>query len=69
MQGIPDSAGRSDVKLVSVAVNGKVMSESDYQLTDKKLILKTLPEGEFKLSIETVIKPQVELYSNSQWQC
>ncbi len=51
-------AGRSDVQLASVKVGGKALSEADYERTDKKLVIKNLPEGSFELEIETVIKPQ-----------
>lgn len=51
------------MKLVSVKVNGEALPESDYQLTAKKLVLGSLPKGEFILEIETSIKPQV----NTVW--
>jgi len=52
-------AGRSDVELVSVKVGGKALGADDYERSDKKLVLKNLPEGSFELEIETDIKPQV----------
>ncbi|BDA49167.1 Aminopeptidase N [Coccomyxa sp. Obi] len=50
--------GRKDIKLVTVKVAGKELQPSEYELTDKKLTLSTLPAGEFEVEIEVDIKPQ-----------
>lgn len=50
--------GRSDVKLISVAVDGKALDSNAYTLTPKLLTLSGLPEGEFDVEIITEIKPQ-----------
>ena len=39
------SAGRKDLTLVSVSVNGKAVPEADYERTDKKLTISNLPRG------------------------
>lgn len=51
------------MKLVSVKINGQDVGENNYQLTEKKLSLSNLPEGDFELEIETEIKPQVRFIS------
>ena len=53
------SAGRKDLTLVSVSVNGKAVPEADYERTDKKLTISNLPQGKFDLEIVVDIKPQV----------
>lgn len=53
------AAGRKDIKLVTVKVAGKELQSSEYELTDKKLTLSSLPAGEFEVEIEVDIKPQV----------
>ncbi len=52
-------AGRSDISLVSLKVDGRTLAETEYQLTAKKLILGGLPAGDFVIEIEIGIKPQV----------
>ena len=54
-----ESAGRKDLCLVSVSVNGKAVPEADYERTDKKLTISNLPKGKFDLEIVVDIKPQV----------
>ena len=39
------------------------MSKEQYERTDKKLILRNLPSGDFTVDIEVQIKPQVRLSS------
>ena len=53
---------------MSVSVAGKQLSQDKYERTDKKLILKGLPSGDFKVDIEVKIKPQVgiALFPGSQ---
>ncbi|CAK0786230.1 hypothetical protein CVIRNUC_009443 [Coccomyxa viridis] len=50
--------GRKDLTLISVSVNGKAVSEADYERTDKKLTINNLPQGKFDLEIVVDIKPQ-----------
>ena len=57
------SAGRKDLTLISVSVNGKAVSEADYERTDKKLTINNLPQGKFDLEIVVDIKPQVKVQS------
>lgn len=45
------------LKLLSVALNGKTLSSSDYRATPDALIIFNVPE-KFSLTIETEIKPQ-----------
>lgn len=52
-------AGRKDISLVSVSVNGSAVPKSDYEQTDKKLSISNLPKGAFDLEITVDIKPQV----------
>ena len=55
-QGV--DAGRKDIKLVTIKVAGKEVQSSEYELTDNKLTLTSLPAGEFEVEIEVDIKPQ-----------
>lgn len=52
--------GRRDVKLVSVSVSGKKLSEDGYSFTPESLTIfgGAIPAGEWDLHIETEIKPQ-----------
>jgi aminopeptidase N len=50
--------GRKDVKLVSIKINGSEVPTEQYTLSEKQLVLKGLPSGEFDLAITTEIKPQ-----------
>ncbi len=52
-------AGRKDIDLVSVSVNGSALADKDYERTDKKLSISNLPKGAFDLEITVDIKPQV----------
>ena len=52
-------AGRKDIGLVSVSVNGSALADKDYERTDKKLSISNLPKGSFDLEITVDIKPQV----------
>jgi aminopeptidase N len=45
--------------LRSIALDGKVLSVGDYQLTDQALIIPTVPADKFELLIEVVIQPQL----------
>ena len=56
---LANAAGRSDIRLVSIKVAGKQLSDSEFTLTDKKLTVPRLPSGSFEVEIETDIKPQV----------
>lgn len=47
------------MRLMSVKVDGAAVSETNYQVTEKKLVIRNLPKGSFVLEIETGIKPQV----------
>mmetsp|Transcript_7416 Transcript_7416/g.21902 ORF Transcript_7416/g.21902 Transcript_7416/m.21902 type:complete len:899 (-) Transcript_7416:562-3258(-) len=50
--------GRKDVKLLSVKVDGKALSESDYKLTPESLTISSPPSGTFQMEIETELRPQ-----------
>ncbi len=56
-------AGRKDISLVSVSVNGNAIAKGDYEQTDKKLRISNLPQGSFDLEITVDIKPQVSAKS------
>ena len=56
-------AGRKDISLVSVSVNGSALADSDYERTHKKLSISNLPKGSFDLEITVDIKPQVRASS------
>ena len=60
-------AGRKDIQLVSVSVEGKQLGKEQYERTDKKLILKGLPSSDFKVDIEVQIKPQVHRSAMLVW--
>ncbi len=57
-------AGRKDIDLVSVSVNGSALADKDYERTDKKLSISNLPKGSFDLEITVGIKPQVSASSH-----
>lgn len=46
-----------DMKLISLKVNGKTLDRQDYTVTDKELIIKRPPNGEFTIEIENEIDP------------
>ncbi len=46
-----------DLKLISIKLNGNPLAAEDYQLTPELLTL-SMPEGAFKLEIETEISPE-----------
>jgi len=50
--------GRKDVQLQGVRVNGAVLVEADYELTERSLLITAPPAGDFELEITTLIKPQ-----------
>ena len=51
-------AGRDDVKLWSIAINGQQLSPGDYKLDPKTLTIPSPPSGNFLVEIQTRIKPQ-----------
>lgn len=70
----PPPAGRKDIKLVSVKVAGKQLSSGQYQVTDKHLVIESLPSGNFDLEIEVDVKPKENtslegLYNSSGTFC
>ena len=54
---------------MSVSVNGKAVPETDYERTDKKLVISNLPQGKFDLEIVVTIKPQVTQASALMHSC
>jgi hypothetical protein len=54
------AAGRDDLKLVSVSVNGTPLTPEQYVVAPKSLTIPaaSLPAGEFDLAIVTELKPQ-----------
>ncbi|CAN6586042.1 unnamed protein product [Malus baccata var. baccata] len=48
----------TDLKLLSVRINGKDLKEEDYNLDSRHLTLKSLPSGAFTLEILTEMYPQ-----------
>lgn len=46
-----------DMKLISLKINGKAVDRQDYTVTDKELIIKRPPSGEFTVEIENEIDP------------
>ena len=66
--------GRKDIKLVSVKLAGKQLSSGQYQVTDKNLVIESLPEGKFDLEVEVDVKPKENtslegLYNSSGTFC
>lgn len=66
--------GRKDIKLVSVSLAGKQLSSGQYQVTDKHLVIETLPKGDFDLEVEVDVKPKENtslegLYNSSGTFC
>ena len=66
--------GRKDIKLVSVSLAGKELSSGQYQVTDKHLVIETLPKGDFDLEVEVDVKPKENtslegLYNSSGTFC
>ncbi len=49
--------GRDDVKLISVAIDGRKLKKNEYSLSNEGLTLAQLP-NQFELQIETQIQPQ-----------
>ncbi len=45
------------MKLISLKLNGKPMDPKDYTVTDKELIIKRPPSGDFTLEVENEIDP------------
>ncbi|KAG2500410.1 hypothetical protein HYH03_001981 [Edaphochlamys debaryana] len=50
--------GRKDIKLLSVALGGRVLGEGEYEVSDKHLTIKAPPAGEFEAVIVTQLRPQ-----------
>lgn len=48
---VVEYAGRKDVKLVSVKVGGKALSEGDYKLAPDSLTITSPPSGTFQVSL------------------
>ncbi|QLY24273.1 aminopeptidase N [Bdellovibrio sp. KM01] len=55
--GVPLQLNGEELKLVSVKINDKILSASEYQLTDEEMIIASVP-AEFTLEIETQLEPQ-----------
>ncbi len=73
-QEISAGTGRKDIKLVSVSLAGKQLSSGQYQVTDKHLVIETLPKGDFDLEVEVDVKPKENtslegLYNSSGTFC
>ena len=51
-------AGRQDVKLLSVAINGKAAPKDSYEVSSEGLTLRQLPAGSFDLETEVQINPK-----------
>lgn len=57
-QGTPLKLDGDELTLISVLLNGKLLSNDDYQETQTELIIKKLPKSaKFELEIETEIDP------------
>lgn len=54
-------AGRHDVTLVSVKVNGETLSKDKYDVTTENLTIKSPPAGDFVLEIEVDIDPKARV--------
>src|SRR4029079_19068118 len=46
------------LRLEKVAIDGRELAPSDYQVTDRHLTIAKLPAGDFKLEIATVCNPK-----------
>lgn len=57
MADVPLRLNGEDLKLVSVKINGSLLSENQYQLTEAELIIPSTPDS-FLLEIETNLEPQ-----------
>lgn len=57
-EGGPLILDGEELKLVSVKVNGKDLDRADFEVTDKKLIIKRPPEDDFTVEIENEINPK-----------
>ena len=57
-EGGPLILDGEDLKLVSVKVNGKDLDRADFDVTDKKLVIKRPPEDDFTVEIENEINPK-----------
>ena len=51
-------AGRQDVKLLSVSINGKAAPKDSYEVSSEGLTLRQLPAGSFDLETEVQINPK-----------
>ena len=51
-------AGRQDVKLLSVFINGKAAPKDSYKVSSEGLTLRQLPAGSFDLETEVQINPK-----------
>jgi len=64
-----------DLSLVSIALDGVVLTESQYQLTDEALIIAQVPQNQsFTLAIENTVNPQANsalegLYMSNDMLC
>jgi len=72
-EGAPLILNGQELELVSVKIDGKALSETDYQVAEETLTIHSLP-SEFTLSIQTKIKPQENtalegLYKSSGMFC
>ena len=55
----------SRLSLISISLNGKKLSENEYELTENALILKNLPDT-FELDIQTQINPKAKIVCDEQ---
>ena len=51
-------AGRQDIKLLSVSINGKAAPKDSYEVNSEGLTLRQLPAGSFDLETEVQINPK-----------
>lgn len=67
-------AGRKDIKLLSVRLAGQQLSSGEFEVTEKHLIVKSPPSGNFDLEVEVEVKPKENtslegLYNSSGTFC
>ncbi len=72
--GAPLKLDGEELELKSVAINGEVIGDNGYSVSEKQLIIADVPEGPFEITVETVCNPDANtalsgLYRSSDIYC
>ena len=72
--GAPLKLDGEELELKSVAINGEVIGDNSYSVSEKQLIVADIPEGPFEITVETVCNPDANtalsgLYRSSDIYC